>query len=159
MGKATKTAALRWHCLWWKRTLANIKKFGGVGYVKPGGHVEDAFKQTNYWKKKARKNQFISVYMNEVASLGRNSLQKYKSKLYCPSAWTLRSHDWLAAAHFPKALSPDYQRFFVLCVEMFVSQRPATLQTWDSMATRTILSNASIMSENVELVLHTVQTR
>lgn len=54
-------------------------------YVKPGGHVEDAFKQTNYWKKKAGKNQFISVYMNEVASLERNSSQKNKSKLYCPS--------------------------------------------------------------------------
>lgn len=82
--KATKTAALRWRCLWWKRTLANRKKFGGVGYVKPGGLVKDAFKQKNYWKKKAGKNQFISVYMNEVASLGRNSLQKNKSKLYCP---------------------------------------------------------------------------
>lgn len=54
-------------------------------YVKPGGHVEDAFKQTNYWKKKAGKTQFISVYTNEVASLERNSLQKNKSKLYCPS--------------------------------------------------------------------------
>lgn len=85
MVKAIKTAALQWRCLWWKRTLANRKKFGGVGYVKPVGHIEDAFKKTNYWKKKAGKNQFISVYMNEVASLGRNSLQKNESKLYCPS--------------------------------------------------------------------------
>lgn len=40
-------------CLWWKRTSQQQQKYEGVGYVKPGGHVENVFKQMNYWKKKS----------------------------------------------------------------------------------------------------------
>lgn len=49
MAKATKTAALWWHCLWYKQQ----QKYEGVGYVKLGRHVENVFKQMNYWKKKS----------------------------------------------------------------------------------------------------------